>query len=44
MDVITLLASSMDSDRNTYSKLLAIVVSLMSELVITNKKLLQVLK
>ena len=39
MDAISLLASAAARDRDTYSNLLEMVASLMSELVISNKNL-----
>ena len=44
MDAIALLASTMDSDKYTYSNLSGTVASLMSDILIANKKLVEDLK
>ena len=44
MDAIALFAFVMDSDKDTYSNLLEKVASLMPELVITNKNLVEALR
>ena len=44
IDAITLLTSSTSNDRDTYSNLSGTVTSLMSEIVISNKNLVEALK